>query len=216
MPTLDQAFYQDVYEPPPRAARRLESLGHPVRALDLGANVGLFGVWAQGRFRLDHITAVEPLPRNVALLRHNLALNLPSDGYSVIDAAACTADGPVAFGGGPHFTLGRVLHGVGELTVRGLNAFALMDGIDLLKLDIEGGEWPILQDRRFASLDVPVVMLEYHPDGAPGDPSRASEELLAAAGYEVERTLEEAGGTGIVWGVKGDAAGDGAGQAAGL
>lgn len=216
VPTLDEMFYQDVYEPPPGAAGRLDALGHPARVLDLGANIGLFGIWAQRRLRLGHITAVEPMPRNVALLAHNLSLNRPPGTYSVIDAAACTAEGPVAFGGGSHFTLGRVESGAGELTVRGLDAFSLMDDIDLLKLDIEGGEWPILQDPRLKALTVPVVMLEHHPYGAPGDPARSSEELLAAAGYRVERTLEEADGTGIVWGVKGGAANREAGQAAEL
>jgi hypothetical protein len=32
--------------------------------------------------------------------------------------------------------------------------------IDLLKLDCEGGEWDILMDRRFPTLDVGAIVLE--------------------------------------------------------
>jgi hypothetical protein len=126
-----------------------------------------------------------------------------------VEEAACTSTGPVAFGGGEEFTHGRVGHAGTGLTVTGRDVFEWMAGIDLLKIDIEGGEWPILQDPRFRDLTVPVVMLEHHAHGAPGDPGRAAEELLAAAGYVVERTLDGGDGTGIVWGVK-DAAAAGA------
>ncbi len=204
VPTLDQAFYQRVYEPAPGAARRLAEIDWGLKALDLGANIGLFCVWLARRFALDHVVAVEPVGRNLAALHKNLALTLPAGSYTVVAGAAGVADGPVSFGGGDAFTTGRVRRGPtpGAITVAGLDTFALLDGIDLLKLDIEGGEWPILQDPRFAELTVPVVMLEHHPAGAPGDAAAAADRLLGAAGYEVERTLDEGDGTGIVWGFR--------------
>jgi len=204
VPTLDQAFHQRVYEPPPEVARRLAELDRGVRALDLGANIGLFGVWLAGRVPLDHVVAVEPVERNVAVLRENLAVALPCGSYTVVAEAAGVADGPLSFGGGDAFTTGRVAPGAGagSVIVPGRDTFALLDGIDLVKLDIEGGEWAILQDPRFVEVSAPVVMLEHHPAGAPGDAAVAAERLLAAAGYEVERTLDEGDGTGIVWGVR--------------
>ena len=164
----------------------------------------MFNVWLRNRFPVEHVTAVEPVPRNLASLRENLALVLPASSYTVVAEAAGVADGPVSFGSGHAFTTGRVREdgGPSATTVQGRDTFGLVDGVDLLKLDIEGGEWPILQDPRFGALSVPVVVLEHHPEGAPGDPARSAEQLLANAGYEVERTLDQGDGTGIVWGVK--------------
>lgn len=206
IPTLDELYYQRVYDPPPAAARALQEIDRPLMAVDLGANIGLFAVWLWRRFAVGHVVAVEPVERNVAILRRNLALNLPNGAYTILAEAACVADGPVSFDGGDAFTRGRVRREPADgLTVPGRDTFSLTDGIDLLKLDIEGGEWQILEDPRFSELTVPVVMLEHHPEGAPGEAARSAEELLRAAGYAVERTLDVGDGTGIVWGLRGAA-----------
>ena len=44
---------------------------------------------------------------------------------------------------------------------------------DLVKIDIEGGEWPILTDPRFAQLPTPALVIEYHPAGCPGPDPQA-------------------------------------------
>lgn len=200
--TLDQAFVQDVYEPSAAAAARLDALGRPPVVLDLGANVGMFGLWAAARWPGARITAAEPVPRNLALLRRNFAM-LPNGTTEVVAAAVATRDGEVTFGGGA-FTNGRILEGGDGLTVASRDVFALTDGVDLLKLDIEGGEWPILADERFAAQGAPVVMLEYHPMGAPVgiDPEQSASQALSDAGYVVERTVTEGPGAGILWGVR--------------
>lgn len=202
--TFDQAFVAQVYEPSPEAATALDRLGRPPVVVDLGANIGMFGVWAQRRWPGARVIAVEPLPRNVELLRNNLALGLAPGTFEVVAAAASTAEGEVTFGGGP-FTNGRILDDASDgITVAARDTFALAPNIDLLKLDIEGGEWPILADPRFSADLAPVVMLEHHPDGAPaGAPPEASaERMLADAGYDVRRTVTEGPGAGILWGVR--------------
>lgn len=202
--TMDQAFVQRVYEPTPEAAAALDALGRPPVVLDLGANVGMFGVWAQRRWPGARVIAVEPLPRNVELLRNQLALALEPGTFEVVAAAASTADGEVTFGGGP-FTNGRILDdGEGGITVPARDTFALADGIDLLKLDIEGGEWPVLADPRFSAALAPVVMLEHHAAGAPvgATPEESAQRALDEAGYEARRTVTEGPGAGILWGVR--------------
>ena len=95
--------------------------------------------------------------------------------------------------------------GAGPMPMRhGLTMGELGDWfVDLLKLDIEGAEWPILADSRFAGLRVPVVMLEHHNEGAPAGatPEESAERALTDAGYDVERTVVEFPGAGVVWGV---------------
>ena len=114
--TLDQAFIQCVYEPSPAAAAAIDALGRPPVVLDLGANIGLFSLWVARRWPGARVIAVEPLERNVAALRRNLALALAPDRVEIVAAAATTADGEVTFGGGA-FTNGRVLDaGAGTVT----------------------------------------------------------------------------------------------------
>jgi FkbM family methyltransferase len=203
--TMDQAFVQQVYEPTPEAEAAVRALGRPPVVLDAGANIGMFSVWAARRWPGARAIAVEPLPRNVELLRRNLAL-IGGD-HEVVAAAATTADGEVTFGGGP-FTNGRVLAGdeapEDRITVPARDVFALAGGIDVLKLDIEGGEWPILADPRFTAALAPVVMLEHHPAGAPegATPEASAEALLDRAGYAARRTVTEYEGAGILWGVR--------------
>jgi len=205
--TMDQAFTQRVYEPTAAAEAAVRALGRPPVVLDAGANVGMFSVWASRRWPGARAIAVEPLARNVDLLRRNLALALPAGSFEVVAAAATTADGEVTFGGGP-FTNGRVL-GDGEapedrVTVPARDLFALADGVDVLKLDIEGGEWPILADPRFSAAIAPVIMLEHHPAGAPAgtSPEDAAAAALDRAGYDAHRTVTEYEGAGILWGVR--------------
>ncbi len=201
---LDQAFYQQAHEPPPGALAALQSIGHPLRALDLGANVGLWGLWLHGRFPVAHILALEPDPENVERHRRQIELNGLGEAWQVLAAAAVTSDAPVAF------TIGRATNGrvtdaedAGAVSVAGRDTFALLKDIDLLKIDIEGGEWPILSDPRSKELAVPVVMLEYHAHGAPSsDPASDARVALERAGYATETMAETAEGFGVVWGCK--------------
>jgi hypothetical protein len=74
-------------------------------------------------------------------------------------------------------------------------------GVDLLKIDTEGGEWPILADPRFAAAPPRVVVLEYHPEGAPGpDPRGAVLDYLSRAGLTATASIfQRADGYGMLW-----------------
>ena len=54
---LWEIFYAGHYEVPDHVARLLDRLDRPPVLLDLGANIGLFGVWALDRFPGSEITA---------------------------------------------------------------------------------------------------------------------------------------------------------------
>jgi hypothetical protein len=81
------------------------------------------------------------------------------------------------------------------------DAFPLIADADLVKIDIEGGEWPILADARFASMRARAVVLEYHIDGSPsGDPAGSAAAALTAAGFVVgEPVPATAPGYGTLW-----------------
>ncbi len=74
-----------------------------------------------------------------------------------------------------------------------------------MKIDIEGAEWGLLADPRFAALQPRVLVLEYHEDGCPGpDPAQVAEEALRGAGLEVVHAgTKPQFGAGIVWALPG-------------
>jgi hypothetical protein len=68
--------------------------------------------------------------------------------------------------------------------VESRDVFPYLRDADLVKFDIEGGEWELIADPRFSELDAKAVVFEYHPEYGPRE--RAEELLLAAlhaAGY---------------------------------
>ena len=74
--------------------------------------------------------------------------------------------------------------------------------VDLLKVDIEGAEWSLIADHRFADLPARVIALEYHVERCPSDdPLAVATSALERAGYEVAPAeLTAPRGHGMVWG----------------
>lgn len=193
--TLGEIFHRPDYEPPPQIAALLD---RDLRILDLGANVGLFGVFAAGRWPRARVTAVEPDPGNLAVLRRCVALSGRGDAWEVVAAAAATHDGTVAFAGGGE-SLSRIDPGAAASVVA-IDALALLDGVDLLKMDIEGGEWAILDDPRFTASVPRVTVLEYHPHLCPHpDPRAAVEAIFARAARLTHTIFARDDGHGMLW-----------------
>ena len=196
---LQEIFYSGHYVPPNRVANFLEGLGGAPRVLDLGANIGLFGVWVLERFPDAEITAFEPDPSNAAVARCCIAANAVGNRWRLVEAAAASADGRAPFVSGEYLR-SRLAPEAGGLEVETVDILPYFKGVDLAKIDIEGGEWAILGDPRFRELDVPVIALEYHSDQAPGrDPQAVALDALAEAGYEAEVVEEFGLDQGMLW-----------------
>ena len=73
--------------------------------------------------------------------------------------------------------------------------------VDLLKIDIEGGEWRILSDSRLAALKARVIVMEWHERGSPSpNPHDSAVSLLEGGGYTiVEDRLSAHRQNGVVW-----------------
>jgi FkbM family methyltransferase len=192
---LDEIFGQREYEPPPGVALR-----DVERAVDLGANIGLFGAWLLGRFPDTRIVAYEADPGNAAVHRLALEANDLADQWRLVEAFAGVAQGTTHFVSGLH----AVSHEGDGIEVPVVDVLPELAKADLVKIDIEGAEWPILADVRFRELEAPIVVLEYHADESRGpDPPSAAERLLTDAGYRVHHSgRKPAFGAGIVWGVR--------------
>lgn len=201
------------YDPPPQVAALLDAAAEPV-VLDLGGNIGLFGAYVLGRWPRARVTSFEPDPTNLPLIRHTIAANRLHDRWHVEPVAVSNAAGELPFVSG--LFAESQLAGIERVTERDAEAAELEKGhtvnvpvvdlfaqdhrAELMKMDIEGGEWPILTDPRLAELGARAVVLEWHADGAPEPDARAAAlRLLAAAGYVEVHETEDLGHRGVFW-----------------
>jgi FkbM family methyltransferase len=201
--TLIQTFRQDHYVPPPEVRAALERCGDRPVAMDLGANIGMFGAWFLSRYPRGRVTAYEADPANAAVHHLTVRANAPAVEWELVAAAAGTRDGEVRFVTG-HATNSRLATDGDSDTelVPQHDVLARAQDVHLLKVDIEGAEWDLLQDPRFESLPARVVALEYHAERCPEPDSRGfAAARLEAAGFRVtDGGLDAPPGHGMVWG----------------
>jgi FkbM family methyltransferase len=199
---LDELFSQREYELPQRVEEVLAGR-RPLRVLDLGANIGLFGVWILGRFHDAEITSIEADPDNARVLAATIEANRGTN-WRLVEAAASTRAETVRFVSGELTTSHLARLDEEGIEIPAVDVLELAEDVDLLKIDIEGAEWALLEDSRFAGLGPAVVVLEYHPEGCPGrDVRKAVEDLLRHAGFEIAAVRPHPEhGTGLVWALR--------------
>jgi FkbM family methyltransferase len=133
--------------------------------IDLGANIGLTTVWLAKRYRYATIIAVEPSPGNARLARLNFAAN--GIDAEVLEAAVGPSDGTAFFDDNESSNLGRVSPAgrpvamVSMTTV--LEHLPETASVDLVKMDIEGGEEALLQGNLGWLARVRSLIAEFHP-----------------------------------------------------
>lgn len=203
---VEEIFARGTYEPPAEIAPRL-SPGSELRVLDLGGNIGLFGLFALRRWPSSSVTTFEPDPANLDALRRNHEESGRQERWTLIEKAAAAEDGSLVFvstgTGNSHAASTSVgLPADGTVEVPAQDVLPLLAGVDLLKIDIEGGEWPILLDSRFGVSGPRVIVAEYHDvPGLGTEPRTLISDRLSSLGYTLKH-LESAGAgasVGVVW-----------------
>jgi FkbM family methyltransferase len=197
---LDEIFVgRSIYEPPTDAAALLTD---GLTVLDLGGNVGLFGAFILQRFPEAEVTSVEPDPGNAAVLERCIDANEGRNGrWRLIQACASSHLGQVWFEAG-QYADSRIADAPSAETigVRAIDVFPLMNSSDFVKMDIEGGEWPILLDPRFPTVTPAVIVLEWHRAGCPCDDSlSAAIAALRGAGYLTRSGPKNDYPYGVIW-----------------
>lgn len=199
-----EIFGSEIYAPPAQVER---ALGHePVRLVaDIGANVGLFAVWALRAYPGARVVSFEPDPANLRILRMCHAASPDRARWDIHGVAAGATRRRVAFLGGRDAVCrealaDEILH-ADRVDVQMADIFGVLTSADLIKIDIEGGEWEILDDPRFTSVDARAVAVEYHPEHCPDlDPAACAAGLLRRAGYAVAGAGPQVDGVGQLWG----------------
>jgi len=153
--------------------------------LDLGANAGVASAFLAARFPDARIVAVEPSPATFDLLTENL--RRISAGAVAVRAAVVSTPGVYRLEPGAAPANDRIVVGDAAdsdrfeaLTLTELIDRHLPDGVDLMKVDIEGGEGGLFETVGEWGHRVRAVVAETH---APLT-ARAAEEKLRSAGFE--------------------------------
>jgi FkbM family methyltransferase len=148
-----------------RAGIRLEDARGVV--IDAGAHVGIFSLLASAHARA--VVALEAHPANFALL----AANLEANRVESVDArqrALWSEQGRLDLVEGPQSGAGSVLGGEGRtipVEAETLDSIVAETGpVDLLKLDIEGAEFEVLESASDETLrQISAVVAELHLEG---------------------------------------------------
>lgn len=185
---------EDWFEEEIRFLRRWLRPG--MRAIDVGASYGVYTVaMARAVGNGGRVWAFEPTPDTSRYLRRNLQLNECTQAIAK-QAAVSDREGAAALAidANPELNAierasdaAREVLQVEAVTIDGMAAESDWNGIDLIKLDIEGHEpEAILGGVDFLASSSPLVMFEIQNEGG-----RAKQviELLAAIGYEIFRLL---------------------------
>lgn len=178
---IREVWMEEVYRPPFEVQVRT--------FVDLGGNIGLTSTWFGRRFKPSVMIAVEPDPENARLLRKNLQENGLQ--VKVIEAAVGPQDGEVVFQRSADSNLGSVAAEAaadGQQSIRVPmvsmeSVFRSMEAgaeIDLLKLDIEGGEEALFMEDLSWLAKVRMIIAELHP---PIVDCKKIIETLEAAGF---------------------------------
>jgi FkbM family methyltransferase len=157
--------------------------------IDCGAHIGSFTLWAS-RKSSSQIVSVEPNPHASGLLKKNVAVLGPR--VSIVNSAMAAA-------GGQRKMYDRGFPGLSSLLNRGastegfeVSAITLEDvinlggpdGVDLLKMDVEGAEQEIFEATPVAALRrIKMAIVECHPHQ--GANWRMVSERLEEAGMSV-------------------------------
>lgn len=186
----DSIAFTGVYELP--VTRRVAELATGGGLfVDIGANLGYFGLlWAAANPG-NRCLALEPSARNIELLRRNVSLNGFDSRIEVVPHAAGWASGRLRFDPGPADQTGWggfAMDGGVEVEVVRVDEM-LPDGtpIALLKIDVEGADaWALMGcDRLLKARLVREVWFEQNKPRirALGISENAAQDYLTSVGY---------------------------------
>ena len=141
---VSEIFRWRVYAPPTLPERAV--------IVDIGAHIGAFSIWAARRYPDCRVFACEPFPESYTLLEENLRLNRLEGRVTALRTSITDRKGEVLLNIDPTNTGGHSVYAPfhpGSVAIPSTTLAALLEEqgiarVDLLKIDAEGAEFPIL------------------------------------------------------------------------
>lgn len=172
--------------------------------VDAGANIGAFTLFAARSAPEARVIALEPFPSTFDRLRDHVRESPGRERIECLNRALCGSDGARAMDDSPRKAsqFRGVLDGsagqpgvaVEAMTLPALMEQGPLERIDLLKLDIEGSEYEVIESTPPEFLRrIREIVMEYHPNGS----KHTLFGKLADAGFEVVRDSPSPGGYGL-------------------
>jgi FkbM family methyltransferase len=188
-----QIFWRCDYESP-------QSLQDVRVVVDLGANIGYSCLYWCQQYPQCRVVALEPHPVHLSLIGENLQRNGFTDRVKVVAAAAGSKERRSYLSDAR--TSSSVTDEQSAFQIRVLDIFTDPDmkgKIDILKIDIEGGEYELLSDPRFAELEARVLVVEWHNTPEHPDGRTWCLEKLKFLKYRVEEGAQDPPSAGLLW-----------------
>ena len=138
------------------------------RVLDLGANIGTFAMRVFSHNRASRIVSVEAAEDTFTILHENKKLN-PVLSWEVINKGVWREDGPLTLMRRGISVGHRVIDGQGEEAIIGVSLQSLINElgwefVDLIKMDIEGGEEAVIPSALDILRKTRFFIVELHSD----------------------------------------------------
>lgn len=155
--------------------------------VDLGANIGFSLLYFLHKYNSCHIIAYEPHPGLAAQAERNLLLDGNRDRVELCVKAAGAVTRPMYL---TNLGMGSSLTAIESsatvaVEVEDIFPRLLRQRIDILKMDIEGGEYEILNDHRFEQLEINNIVMEWHSRGGRINDKLWCERKLQNIGFSI-------------------------------
>jgi FkbM family methyltransferase len=173
-------------------------LGKVELVVDLGVNVGYSTLYFVHKWPGCQVLGFEPHPAHFAQAKRNLELDESGDRVELHNVAIGSTTRKAML---TDRMSASALAEEGEFEVDVIDVFPLLEGkrIDLLKMDIEGGEYELLADPRFTQLDIGAVVMEWHCRNDWVEDKRWCEQRLRGSGFAIEEIFAKPNDTGMLW-----------------
>lgn len=165
--------------------------------VDIGANVGEVSLGFSAHAPGARIVAVEPSPRNLALLRHNIGSQFFSAQIEIHQVAISSRAGQqwLANAGASSRLATSDATGVSgswvkTMSLRELFRVAGLGSVDFVKIDIEGSEAQLVEDIKFLAARSKAWLIE-HSLGTPAQNFMPLVDIFDSEGYRIFLRAEE-------------------------
>ncbi|MCC6716869.1 MAG: FkbM family methyltransferase [Acetobacteraceae bacterium] len=196
-----EVFVERCYAVPASLATRIP--GSVRSILDLGSNCGVSLLWWHLHYPDADILGFEAHPANAAAAQANIDRNRAGLRITLRAEAVGATHGRVRLSDRGAGASMFYRNAPNYLEVPMVDLFAAIAGrrFDLLKIDIEGAEFALLDDPRFDDLAPPALVMEWHEVGRPGAQAYVHERL-SALGYDVQDVMTVPNDHGVLWAVR--------------